>query len=83
MCVKPEVAARIDDFFDLYGYKQNKIAYPDLTARQNWTYIKTVGCGMHGDLPAECNKNICDRFDNGIRFWKNPLIYPMYIYSKA
>lgn len=73
MCVKPEVAARIDDFFDLYGYKQNKIAYPDLTARQNWTYIKTVGCGMHGDLPAECNKNICDRFDNGIRFWKNPL----------
>lgn len=73
MCVKPEIAEKIDNFFNLYGYKQNKLAYPDLIARENWCYIKTIGCGIHGDLPSDSITAITNKFNSGIRFWKNPL----------
>lgn len=73
MCVKSEIAKIIDDYFELYGYKQDKIAYPDIKTRENWTYIKTIGCGLHGDLPADSINEIEKRFNSGIRFWVNPL----------
>jgi hypothetical protein len=73
MCIKREYAERIDNYFDLYGYKQNKLAYPDLTARENWCYIKTIGCNIHGNLPSDSMTTITDKFNSGIRFWKNPL----------
>lgn len=64
-------AQMIDDFFDLYGYAIRQKAIPNMNARPYWTYVKTKGCVIHGNLPADDGAEIERIFDSGIRFWKN------------
>lgn len=71
MCVQQNYAKAIDDFFDKYGYKQNIIAIPNIKARPNWNYIKTVGCDVKASLPSLLVGQINAIHDNGITFWKN------------
>lgn len=69
--ITAQYAKIIDDFFTLYGYKQNVIGVPNMNVRPNWTYIKTIGCIVKGELPTDDAKAIETIFDKGIRFWKN------------
>ena len=71
MCITKAYAERIDQFFDMYGYAMRKVATPNMNARTNWTYVKTIGCTVEGNLPTDDAKQIENIFDNGIRFWKN------------
>lgn len=71
MCIQQNYAEAIDAFFDKYGYKQNIIAVPNIKARPNWNYIKTVGCDVKASLPAQLVGQINAIHDNGITFWKN------------
>ena len=64
-------ARMIDDFFDLYGYAIRQKNTPNMNARPYWTYVKTKGCVVHGNLPADDGAKIENIFDSGIRFWKN------------
>lgn len=66
-----QYAARIDAFFDMYGYAQNIIAKPDINCRKHWTYVKTIGCTLTGEIPVDSARKIGEIFDNGIRFWKD------------
>lgn len=61
----------IDDYFSLYGYRINRVMTPLTAARQNWTYVKTVGCHIDGDIPVEDQSLIESIFDKGITFWRN------------
>ena len=61
----------IDSYFDSFGYAIRKVGTPNMNARPHWTYCKTIGCVVHGDLPADDARQIERMFDNGIRFWKN------------
>lgn len=70
--LRPEVLKVADDFFTRYGYAQKTNGFPDVYARKHWTYIKTAGMNIEGNLNAEDTKKICDIFDNGITFWSNP-----------
>lgn len=64
-------AIMIDNYFDMYGYKINQHGVPNMNARPNWTYVKTIGCVVHGNLPADDARAIEQKFDSGVRFWKN------------
>lgn len=69
--IREEFAKIIDDFFDMYGYATNRVKIPNIHARSEWTYTKTIGCELRGGLPSDDAEKICDIFDSGIRFWTN------------
>ena len=71
MSITKNYAMMIDDFFDMYGYAIRQHATPNMNARPNWTYVKTKGCTVHGNLPADDGAKIESIFDNGVRFWTN------------
>lgn len=64
-------AQMIDSYFDMFGYAVRQHLTPNMNARPNWTYCKTIGCIVHGNMPASAARDIESMFDNGIRFWKN------------
>lgn len=67
--IRPEYAAIIDQYFDMYGYRVETVGIPDINARPNWTYVKTRGASVHGLMPADDARKIEGIFNNGIRFW--------------
>ena len=71
MCINKSYAIMIDDYFDQFGYAIREHGVPNMNARPYWTYVKTLGCSVEGNIPADDAKAIEDIFNNGIRFWKN------------
>lgn len=69
MSIRTQYAERIDEFFTLYGYAQKIVNRPVLNARSRFTYVKTLACDIHPNIPTQYTKNICNIFNNGIRFW--------------
>ena len=63
-------AKMIDDFFNKFGYSCGRVKYPNTHSRPHWNYVKTIGCIIHGSVPADDSRKICSIFDNGITFWK-------------
>ena len=70
--IRQEEARRIDDFFTRFGYAQKIITTPNRNARQEFTYLKTLGCAITGRIPADDAKKISEIYDKGITWWKNP-----------
>ena len=70
--LREEYLRRIDEFFDVYGYATRKLKIPNTKVRKHWTFTKTVGCVVEGNVPADELKTICSIYDNGITFWVNP-----------
>ena len=61
----------IDDYFNMYGYAVKRVKHPNFSSRPHWNYVKTVGCYLIGDVPADDAKKLCSIYDHGITFWKN------------
>lgn len=66
-----EAARIIDDYFTMYGYKLNRVQTPNINARPAFTYVKTIGCHIKGNMCNEDTVKVEAIFDNGITFWKN------------
>lgn len=71
MQVSAEYAKVIDDYFDMYGYATRRIKIPNRSSRPHWNYVKTNGCVLSGNAPADDVRKICGIYDNGITFWKS------------
>ena len=69
--IDAEHARIIDDYFTMYGYKVNRVKTPAIHARENFTYVKTVGCKIQSDMCIEDVVKIENIFDHGITFWTN------------
>ena len=69
MSIKQEYAQIIDRYFDMYGYKVNALKVPNIMGRQNWNYVKTIGCNFTGDIPQLDLEKIKQLFDKGITLW--------------
>lgn len=69
--IKPEYAAIIDKYFDMYGYAVHTVGTPNRAVRRCYTYVKTVGCSIHGNLPNDDITEIQNIFNSGIRFWRS------------
>lgn len=67
--ITQQFARRIDMFFSMYGYKQGIAGIPNRLVRQKWTYVKTAGCSIHGNIPCDDIRNMEKIYDKGIRFW--------------
>lgn len=67
--IRAEYARIIDQYFSRFGYAQHKIDTPNLRARDRWTYVKTIDCNVHGNIPAEAASQIENVFNNGITWW--------------
>ena len=73
--IKKQFAERIDLYFDMYGYKTNKLKIPNLNNRPNWNYIKTIGSNIiqssGKSVPQEDLQELKAIFDNGVTLWHN------------
>ena len=81
--VNRQMAKIIDDYFDKFGYACNELKRPTLNSRPYWNYIKTVGCTIHGTMPADDEKLICSIYDRGITFWHNASLVGDYSQNNA
>lgn len=72
MSIKQEYAKIIDEYFNMYGYKVNRVKSPNIHSRLNWNYLQTIGCNFSGNIPQDDMIIIKGIFDNGITFWHNP-----------
>jgi len=64
-----EYARILDDYFDMFGYQTNRVKVPERNCREHWTYTKTVGCHVSGNLCTEDLRKIESIFDNGVTHW--------------
>lgn len=69
--VRGEYARQIDDYFTMFGYRINRIQAPVINARPAFTYVKTLGCNVAGQMCAEDICAIERIFDNGVTFWRD------------
>lgn len=70
MSIKAEYARIIDDFFDKYGYKVNRVKVPNMNHRPVWWFTKTIACNINAPIPQEDIARIRRMFDEGVTFWK-------------
>lgn len=77
--IKYEMAQKIDEYFDMFGYKVCRVKVPNITGRTNWNFIKTIDCNCDGNIPQEDLETIKRACNTGITFWHNPS--NMYNYS--
>ena len=76
--IKPEFARIIDEYFDMYGYATHRVGVPNRAVRRCYTYVKTIGCSIHGNIPSEDIIEIQNLFNKGIRFWRSTAVFGNY-----
>lgn len=78
-CMKKEYAVAVDNYLHMYGYKVNTVAIPNRKNRKRFTYIKTVGCHIKGQM-CDADTTAIERiFDKGITFWTDGNLIGTYL----
>jgi hypothetical protein len=67
--ITPEYQKKLEDFFNIFGYKKNEVKLPNFHTRQNWNYIQTAGCVITGNFNNEDLQELKSVFDSGITLW--------------
>lgn len=76
--INRQYAKLIDDYFTMFGYAMKRIDIPSRKNRTRFTYVKTIGCIVTGNLPSGAKRKIEDCYNNGIRFWADYENYGSY-----
>ena len=61
----------IDGFFDMFGYKTNRVKLPNERGRQNWNYVETRNCNVCGSIPQEDLEKLRNIYNTGVTIWHN------------
>lgn len=69
MCIRPEYAKKIDDFFTRFGYRVDELKVPELTSRESFNYVKTKECDPSGNAPDEALRAVANMFNSGVTLW--------------
>lgn len=72
MSIRKEYAKIIDGYFDMFGYKVNRVGVPSYAHRNAYWFTKTIDVNIDGNMPQEDLQKIKNCFNNGITFWDNP-----------
>lgn len=72
MSVRAEMAAIIDGYFNMFGYKVNALKVPNLTGRTYWNYVKCIGANIEGLIPEFYIDELKAMFNAGITLWHDP-----------
>lgn len=78
MTIKAEYARVIDEFFNMFGYKCNRVKVPAKAHRQNYWYTKTIDANIVGGIPQDDLQTIKDCYNRGITFWNTEEYYRNY-----
>ena len=81
MSIKARQAEILDEYFDQFGYKCNRVKIPNINGRRNWNFVKTIGCYIEANIPQDDLQEIKAMFDKGITFWHNPATFADYSQS--
>lgn len=71
MSIKKEYAEIIDEYFNMFGYKVNRVKVPERGHRASYWYTKCIDANVGGDVPASDLQKIKDCYNAGITFWRN------------
>ena len=71
VCIRPEFAKIVDDFFDVFGYATKELKVPNISSRPHWNYVQTKRCAIETDINIDDSRHITEIYDKGITFWKN------------
>lgn len=74
MCATPEYLARLDSFFDMFGYATNLVKVPNMEGRESWNYVKTRNVIISGSLPVDAMDAVKAMFNRGVRFWHGDFV---------
>jgi hypothetical protein len=69
--IKDEYIDKLTDYFNMFGYKMNKVKIPNFHTRQNWNYIQTKSCVIRASINNEDLEEVKAIFDSGITLWHN------------
>lgn len=83
MSIKANMAAILDQYFDMFGYKCLKVKAPNINGRRNWNYVKTKMCNIEGDIPQVDMQELKNIFNNGVTIWHNPQTFLDYTQNNA
>ena len=73
LCIRPEYARIIDDYFNMFGYATHRVKIPNITGRPYWNYVKTQGVVLDvANAPQPYIQKLMDCFNRGITFWHDP-----------
>ena len=72
MSCRAEYMKCVDSYFDMFGYKVNRLGKPLKNHRQNYWYTKTIGANIDGNIPNEDMEIIKAIYNKGVTYWKNP-----------
>lgn len=75
MSIRAEYARIIDLYFEMFGYKVNRVMVPNIHTRSKWNYIKTIGCNCIGNVPQDDLNEFKALFDRGFTIWHDPATY--------
>ena len=74
--IRAEMARKLDEYFDIYGYKTMRVQKPNFTRGNNHTYIKTAGAIVYGDkAPSDAKERMAQILNNGIIFFRKESTY--------
>jgi hypothetical protein len=67
--IKVDYQKKLEDFFNVFGYKKNEVKLPNFHTREYWNYVQTSGCVITGNFNNEDLQELKSVFDNGITLW--------------
>jgi hypothetical protein len=67
--IKVDYQKKLEDFFNVFGYKKNEVKLPNFHTRQYWNYVQTSGCVITGNFNNEDLQELKSVFDNGVTLW--------------
>ena len=69
--IKRAQAQRLDQYYDMYGYRVNRLGIPNEDHRERYWYTKTADITLSGSgIPYSYFNEIKARYNAGIRFWR-------------
>ena len=69
MCIRPEFAKIIDDYFTMFGYATHEVKVPNVHGRPYFNYVQTKACILEANVPEIYKQQIINIFNRGITFW--------------
>ena len=70
--IRKEYAKIIDDYFEMFGYKVNRLKVPNTKNRPEWNYVKTSVCNLSTSISSVDANELKKLYDNGLTIWHNP-----------
>lgn len=67
--IKKEYAEKLDNYFNMFGYRVNITKVPNVFGRTYFNYVKTIDVNIEGYIPQTDLQEIKDMFNNGVTFW--------------